>query len=471
MPADRLPLGEAALLGLLACGLLAACSGDADDALADDLSVDTQAEGAAEAPALALGSARNLVIIVADTLRDDAVGPGPLGHADWPSATPAVDALVSRSARFAHTWSASSYTPGSVASYMSSTPVRTHGWNYALGRPETHRVIPPELVLLAEHLDAHGFETLGLSANPNLHADLGFRRGFDAWRHSGDEELLLDRALSDLAGWQEDERHLLYLHTMAPHLPWRPSAEARDRFELPPADVEHPDGLDTKTARALVKDGVPAELLERYYLASTYDGDLRIGGFLDALQASPHADETVVVFLSDHGEDFGEHVFSHFHGVWEVLLRVPLVVSGPGISPTSFDHPSQLIDMAPTVTRLLGLPRAESWQGGDLFAPEAGRLMVAQRDGSVAATPDGQRKLMVRAWGQPEARARATDLESDPGEESYRRTASLVAPLEAALDNWSAATPAYTESGAEAALDAAALDDQIEALKSIGYVE
>lgn len=94
------------------------------------------------------------------------------------------------------------------------------------------------------------------------------------------------------------------------------------------------------------------------YLACTAFVDDQLGAILDALDAGPHADDTIVVFTSDHGFHLGEKRAFGKQTLWEESTRVPLVVVAPGVSEAGrrCDEPVSLIDLYPTLIELCGLP-------------------------------------------------------------------------------------------------------------------
>ena len=94
------------------------------------------------------------------------------------------------------------------------------------------------------------------------------------------------------------------------------------------------------------------------YLACVAYVDEQTGKVLDALEASPYADNTIVVFTSDHGYHMGEkdHMFKNTD--WEETTRTPLVIFAPGLTQADAecDHPVSLVDLYPTLVDLAGLP-------------------------------------------------------------------------------------------------------------------
>jgi arylsulfatase A-like enzyme len=121
------------------------------------------------------------------------------------------------------------------------------------------------------------------------------------------------------------------------------------------------------THAAVVNNGLWREYLRSFYAATTYI-DEQIGRVLDALDASPYADNTVVVFASDNGFHAGEKDLWSKFALWEQTNRVVFCVSVPGMEPQLSETPVGLIDLYPTLLALCGLPAPETQEldGHDL---------------------------------------------------------------------------------------------------------
>ena len=92
------------------------------------------------------------------------------------------------------------------------------------------------------------------------------------------------------------------------------------------------------------------------YLASIYFADTMLGHVLDALERSPHADNTIVVLWSDHGWHLGEKQHWQKYTAWRACTRVPLVVRAPGLTPGVSSRPVSLLSLFPTLLEMAGLP-------------------------------------------------------------------------------------------------------------------
>jgi arylsulfatase A-like enzyme len=104
----------------------------------------------------------------------------------------------------------------------------------------------------------------------------------------------------------------------------------------------------------------------RAYLASISYADAQLGRVLDALDAGPHVDDTIVVLWSDHGWHLGEKHHWHKSTLWEEATRVPLVIRSPAHRPGVCDRPVSLLDLFPTLIELCQLTPLESLDGVSL---------------------------------------------------------------------------------------------------------
>jgi len=390
------------------------------------------------------GPPDNLLIVVVDTLRADALGA-------WGSeagASPHLDTLAAESTIYKRAWAQGTYTQSSFLSYMTSTWVRTHGWDFAgVNYPKPGVCGWTDLVTLSEVLSNHGFSRSAFVANASLHPRYGFPRGFERWN---DQDLasasrarlpdgvidlpdteVAERSAAEIARWRRGERHLLYVHFMAPHFPLDPSPEARTRFGL-----GEPQAAKPRTPEH-------AGLLRKLYLASVWDADREVGRVLAALDASGLRDTTLVAFFSDHGELLGEHdAFGHRRGVWEELAHVPLAIRIPGRGPARVDdRVAGLIDLPPTLLDLLGIPdRPASWQGENLGAPSRRAALFSERFREVAVTSDGSVKAIFSP-GRREGTWRFFDLDSDAGEASPAPGLTAKPALQREHRRWMGSTP------------------------------
>jgi len=359
---------------------------------------------------------RNVLFLLIDTLRADAL---------QEAHTPAIDALAARGAIAERAWSAGTWTVPSVISIFTGASLREHGWDAQAARMGRHPALPA-LPTLAEVLKEAGFATAGFYSNPYLAEALGFSRGFDSWRRSADKAMPKQFRTHVERDWADGRRHFAYLHLLGPHSPLKPSPEAQARWGVADEWFEKKMGLEIGVPKRNRREGA-RESYAKAYRAVIEDTDALIGTILEAL--GPHADETLVILTSDHGELLGEHnIVGHGTHVWEPLTHVPLILAHPDPAGQA-QLPSHLggTALADLVTRSLGI--AHEWPES-VLAPLP---MVSQREGKLALSPDGVQKGIWK-----ENILTGFDLEQDAGEMA---PLADTTGLQAARSAWESATP------------------------------
>ncbi len=109
----------------------------------------------------------------------------------------------------------------------------------------------------------------------------------------------------------------------------------------------------------------------RAYFANVSYLDEQIGSILEALRGTRAQDNTIVMFLSDHGDMLGEHGLWFKMSPFEGSSRVPLLISAPGLTPQRITAPVSLIDLNPTLADLVGMDMSEvtPWSDGQSLVP------------------------------------------------------------------------------------------------------
>lgn len=104
------------------------------------------------------------------------------------------------------------------------------------------------------------------------------------------------------------------------------------------------------------------------YLASISFADAQVGRLLDALDAGPHAGNTIVALWSDHGMHIGEKQQWEKFTLFEESTRVPFMIVAPGVTRpgSTCDRPVNLLDLYPTLNELCGLPARDDLDGVSL---------------------------------------------------------------------------------------------------------
>lgn len=145
-----------------------------------------------------------------------------------------------------------------------------------------------------------------------------------------------------------------------------PTVKADDCDDLP--EVGKQMAADRRGDYELVmKEGRYRELIQAY-LAGISFADALVGRLLDALDTSPAAKNTIIVFCSDHGWHLGEKQHLHKFTLWERSTRVPFIIAAPGLTTpeTRTARPVGLIDLFPTLNELCALPAIATLDGQSL---------------------------------------------------------------------------------------------------------
>ena len=215
--------------------------------------------------------------------------------------------------------------------------------------------------------------------------------------------------------WSEPERRRAVLPPFEPraHPPARParaavSAFASEQAVWPGPVQEGHSGLPFE----LPPLRVPLAPADLEHLRAHYDGavtyaDAWFGVFLRSLEARGLTSRTVVVLLGDHGEDLGEHGhFDHGNALHDNVLHVPLLVGGPGVRAGGrVTRVVELLDVAPTLLELCGIPPNARHQGRSLAGPlgfgpkpPAVAPAVAPAEPAAFSFDAGRASLRTRRW-------------------------------------------------------------------------
>jgi len=360
----------------------------------------------------------NIVLYVVDTVRADRLGV--YGY-EKPT-SPRLDAFAAGAVLFENAYAQSSWTRPAVASLFTGLLPPAHR---TVGR---RSVLPEDALTLAEILAANGYEGMGLVRNPNVSRTFGFAQGFARFRSEDRErdETMLDRVRPWLDGRQNAEGpFFLFLHAIDPHGPYDPAPEFEEMFEAGGAPEHY------RTVRYLLRlnrgevepEPGTAEALSRLYDAEVAQNDRAFGELLDELGARGMDEDTAVIYVSDHGEEFQEHGrWEHGLSLYEEVLRIPLVMRLPGVPPRRVEAPAQHVDILPTLLGYLGI-EAPPTDGRDLLA--ARRRGDDPPDVYTHLDVDGHRAAsVIRGHYKlvlPQSPSQGTDpmlfdLEADPGE-------------------------------------------------------
>jgi len=325
--------------------------------------------------------APNVVLLVMDTLRADRLS----CYGYQKPTSPNLDSLAARGVRFTNAYSTSSWTWPSVASILTGLPADAHGVTST-----DSCTLNLALTSLPEVLQARGYTTAAFSANPLISSERYFDQGFERFQSFGrrmhKSEDVVPAALRWLDG-NAGVRFFLYLHLADTHTPHSPDPDQLARLGgVRPVDFHERglEGLSSARLQSMRSQGVLPPLLPEHkawvqdvYDASVATGDAWLGKLLERLEELGLDESTVVLVTSDHGEELLDRDrVGHGHGIHGELVRVPLVVAGPGI-------PSGVVQSAVVSNRHVA-PTLAALTGADLPGMGDGRVLVPALEGPPA---------------------------------------------------------------------------------------
>jgi arylsulfatase len=332
--------------------------------------------------------------VLEDALRADHLS---LYGYDQPTSPFKEELLRDHGAVFLRASSQDNVTRASVPSMMTSLlPSVTGVWGFA-------DMLAPEFLTLAEVMRQQGFATASFVQNSNAGPAAGLHQGFDMVAdelvRGHPEELLEGERLWSWMQEHKDRNFFMYLHIADPHGPYDPP---------PPYDEEYRALADANGALTR-NEAIDPEWVAAPSAAgrtALYDGEIRrndaaLRKFFSRLKAEGLFDDTLFVFIADHGEHFGEHGYwAHRPPGHVQVTHVPLILLHPQKipKPLRIAEPVQLLDVMPTVLEYAGVDtRALAMQGDSLVGLVEGRNPKYWSD-RVVATEEVTLRDKVRPW-------------------------------------------------------------------------
>jgi arylsulfatase A-like enzyme len=359
---------------------------------------------------------RDLIVVVVEGARPDDL----LGVLLAGPRYPAVERMAAESLVFERAYAVSPWAVPTHAALLSSVAPPGHA-------TVRGTFVADGQVLLPELLDRAGYHTVAAAANDDFSSERGLLQGIDApvklSRGTGagnDAKAVVRAALEGIVG--KPGPRFAYADLIDPQWPYDPPRE----YAGGPAPPDSPPPHLTHLWLGRVRTGkVVATPAQRDWVRRLYRGELQVvdaalGELLAVLEEQGGLDEAVLVFVGAHGEEFFEHGgVGHGFSLHEESLRVPLMIRAPALLAAGrVTAPIDLLDVAPTLADLLGLPFPSEWQGDSLVPliddPQPPpRLVVAYLGDGARAAIVGDHKLIV---GSGRDAQKLYDLAADPGE-------------------------------------------------------
>jgi arylsulfatase A-like enzyme len=391
----------------------------------------------------------NVLLFLLDTVRQDHLS----CYGYERKTTPNMKAFLPEAVRFTHLVPQSSWTRPSIASFMTSTYPAEHG---AIDNTNTIREGLPRL---AESLTADGYECHGFVSNLNTLPQLGFAEGFARyldldsmnWFHT-DPSHVVNAAIETIAH-ANGRPWFQFVHSIGAHHPYKPPQAYLNRFRTPTQkplshdEIQHvldtcaqelteiyalfgmfPGDADLRDPDNTVERVSP---IIRQAAIDMYDGEIAYNDsqfqrLVQALKEHNAYDNTIIIVVSDHGEEFWEHGgIVHGYNLYEEQLRIPFLVKLPesNLGGTTINSIVEGVDLAPTILDIVGAPPEPRFRGRSLLPamqgePQAPRLGFASlnlRDLSIQAVKSAKMKTHIFPL---ESKSLWFDLQHDPFEQT-----------------------------------------------------
>jgi arylsulfatase len=374
---------------------------------------------------------RDVLLISVDTLRADHMSI----YGYERETTPQLQRLFADAAIFTRAHSTESNTPASVASILSGLQPRKHGIRLF------YQLLDDAVPILPDYL-AETHTTAAFVSNMVL-TDEAMRMGsrFDHYddfvNRRESERRVFERNASDttdaVLAWLDQDRSpelpvFIWVHYIDPHGPYRPPATWPRSFRHEKPIAIKPSQVPEYQQVAGVTDGL--RYVDDYDEEITYM-DAEAGRLIAGFGQRRGLTDALVVFTADHGETMMEHEkwFTHGFQVYQALIRVPLLMMGPGVTPGERHELASTVDVLPSILEFAGFEPAERLRGRSLLRPpplRADRTIFTEATMPFVqwrAAIRGDQKWMMKIeakHGSPRiTERRLYDLANDPGEQNH----------------------------------------------------
>lgn len=305
-------------------------------------------------PKITFKNKPNIYIVLSDACQASHLGT----YGYQRNTSPHIDAFAADAVVYENAYTNAVFTRSSVATIFTGL------------YPDTHKVrllqtfLPQNLLTLPEYLNAKGYSTSVITSTFAISPNFGFTQGVDDYfripeKYWARKDMSIYTQLRD---WVEKapSPQFSYMHYIHPHFPKVPPADFPVTFR--PGKKKTTLERMAQLVRKHKNTGVPPTAEELQEITDAYDSSIawvdgEFGKILSLLKEKKRYDESMIIFLSDHGEALGEHrVLGHGSNVFEETTRVPLIVKYPkSLDIKGRVQPlTELADIFPTIASLFG---------------------------------------------------------------------------------------------------------------------
>lgn len=319
----------------------------------------------------------NVILITISSLRADHVSC--FGYIR--DTTPNFDAFAKKNVLFRNAFATSGWMMPAHGSIFTSLYPSVHGAIHI------DKSLGNEHYTLAEILADNGFYCVGFCCNPHLDREHGFAQGFDLYDDYSVSIMLESLAFGDGVNinkqrtnalindaairWLRNHTHrpfFMFLHYYDNHWNYLPPPPYSERY-----DPNYNGPIDgTQIAREPLYSNPPGEK-DIHHMIALYDGEVRqtdndLGEILNVLIDTGISDNSIIIIMGDHGEQFYEHGHTSHQGIYDELIHIPLAISIPDTSVKGNIISSLVsqVDILPMVLDYLQIPMPEQYQGKSL---------------------------------------------------------------------------------------------------------
>ena len=385
----------------------------------------------------------NVLLILTDTVRADHLS----CYGYHRNTTPHIDSLAAAGTIAELCQGQASWTLPAMTTIMSAVSTVVHG----AGRTSTgFHGISPDVPWLPLSFNREGYRTAAFFNVMFMNADFGFHRGFQHFDcqgvASGNSLRKAGPTVDDFLAWldtgNQDKPFFAAVHFYDPHIPYRAPEPFLSMYTDPDYNGEYGDSWGEGITEMMdVNSGetVPSSS-DMHNLIALYDGELtymdsEIGRMLSELRSRGLAENTLIILVGDHGEEFLEHGgIEHGRTLYQETTHVPLIMAGPGFNGGRVISQSVAqLDIAGTIASVTGVefttmepslnltgiinPAREIPASGVLWRPE----------GNLVSIVSNNNKLI---WSVEDDSLEAYNLAADPLEQEL--VTPEIAMIEAA---------------------------------------
>ncbi len=300
------------------------------------------------------GARPSVIFIVLDTLRADHLGL--YGYERGTS--PNLNRFANESVVFDYAITSAPWTPPALGSMFTGKYASSHGMMPPNGRGkarEASATLDQQNTTMAEIFKANGYQTAGITPNPWIKDEFGYAQGFDSYfyRDRGRADEINRAGKKVLDTMKPNSPFFLFLHYLDPHDPYDP-----------------PSPYDKQFSGALRARSYDPDTLEKL---NRYDGEIafmdhHLGELFSDLRRRGLWDNSIIVIISDHGEQFRERgELGHGFRLYDEELHVLLMVHAPGIEPGRVKDVVNTVDVLPTILDLTQVAPPPGLQGVSLI--------------------------------------------------------------------------------------------------------